>query len=190
MLCSISSRRRFRVGSALSERRLLKPTRHETSRLETPCAFFKHVAPSVSRVLLAPVREPDDHLSARSVTETLHGFRRAPPSECAWVGPTRLAASHGVASDRVYSKSTLPWKWVSSYLAFPSLPSEDGGLFLLPFSGGYPRLTLSVILPYDARTFLTGIPFGLIPRGRPTELLAYYNTIFTKCQYLFMWRPP
>ena len=59
---------------------------------------------------------------------------------------------------------------------------RDGGLFLLPFSGGYPRLTLSVILPYDARTFLTGIPFGNIPRGRPTELLAYYSTFFSVSQ--------
>ena len=58
----------------------------------------------------------------------------------------------------------------------------DGGLFLLPFSGGYPRLTLSAILPCDARTFLTGIPFGLIPRGRPTELPVYYTSFFTKSQ--------
>ena len=98
------------------------------------------------------------------------------PMSLAEVGPTRLAASYGVASDRVYSKSMLPWKWVSSYLAFPSLPSEDGGLFLLPFSGGYPRLTLSATLPYDARTFLTGIPFGMNPRGRPTKLPRYYTT--------------
>ena len=67
---------------------------------------------------------------------------------------------------------------------------EDGGLFLLPFSGGYPRLTLSVILPYDARTFLTGIPFGVIPRGRPTELPDYYSTVCPDCQYFFDWRPP
>ena len=65
----------------------------------------------------------------------------------------------------------------------------NGGLFLLPFSGGYPRLTLSVILPCDARTFLTGIPFGTIPRGRPTELPAYYNTISPNCQYFFDWSP-
>ena len=59
---------------------------------------------------------------------------------------------------------------------------EDGGLFLLPFSGGYPRLTLSVILPCDARTFLTGIPFGTIPRGRPTKLPVYYITFSSRSQ--------
>ena len=64
---------------------------------------------------------------------------------------------------------------------------RDGGLFLLPFSGGYPRLTLSVILPYDARTFLTGIPFGNIPRGRPTKLPAYYTMFPFSCQYFFHW---
>ena len=58
----------------------------------------------------------------------------------------------------------------------------DGGLFLLPFSGGYPRLTLSAILPCDARTFLTGIPFGMIPRDRPTELHMYYTSFFGKSQ--------
>ena len=76
----------------------------------------------------------------------------------------------GVASDRVYSKCMLPCKWVSSYLAFPSLPCEHGGLFLLHFPGGYPRLTLSAILPYEARTFLTVIPFGDIQRDRSAEL--------------------
>ena len=59
---------------------------------------------------------------------------------------------------------------------------RDGGLFLLPFSGGYPRLTLSVILPCDARTFLTRIPFGMIPRGRPTRLPVYYITFFSISQ--------
>ena len=49
--------------------------------------FF--VAPSVSRVLWALRREPDDHLSARLVTKTLHGFRRAPPSK--WSGSGRPA---------------------------------------------------------------------------------------------------
>ena len=37
------------------------------------------------------------------------------------------------------------------------------------FLGSRLRLTLSVILPYEARTFLTVIPFGNIPRGRLAE---------------------
>ena len=119
-----------------------------------------------------------DHLSLPPVTERLRDIRRTPPSvpPCEAVEPTGpCGRTHGVASDRVYSRSMLPWKWVSSYLAFPSLPSLgeapwEGGLFLLPFSGGFPRLMLSVILLCDARTFLTVIPFGDIPRGRPTKL--------------------
>ena len=146
--------------------------------------FCNFVAPSVSRVLSAipEGRRATIYLRVPS-PKRFAAFAARHPMSLAEVGPTRLAASYGVASDRVYSKSTLPWKWVSSYLAFPSLPSTgDGGLFLLPFSGGYPRLTLSAILPCDARTFLTGIPFGLIPRGRPTELPVYYTSFFTKSQ--------
>ena len=60
----------------------------------------------------------------------------------------------------------------------------DGGLFLLPFSGGLPRLTLSVILLCDARTFLTILPFGMIPRGRPTKLPYHYSTSFLESQEL------
>ena len=60
---------------------------------------------------------------------------------------------------------------------------KRGGLFLLPFSGGYPRLTLSATLPYDARTFLTVIPFGNILRGRPTKLRGYYITLPLFCQH-------
>ena len=37
------------------------------------------------------------------------------------------------------------------------------------FPGGRPRRTLSVILPYEARTFLTVIPFGTIPRDCPAQ---------------------
>ena len=145
--------------------------------------LYVFVAPSVSRVLSAipEGRRATIYLRVPS-PKRFATFAARHPMSLAEVGPTRLAASYGVASDRVYSKSTLPWKWVSSYLAFPSLPSEDGGLFLLPFSGGYPRLTLSAILPCDARTFLTGIPFGLIPRGRPTELPVYYTSFPIKSQ--------
>ena len=40
------------------------------------------------------------------------------------------------------------------------------------FPDGYPWLTLSAILSYEARTFLTVIPFGNIPRDRLTELFT------------------
>ena len=153
------------------------------SKRGTVFAALHYVAPSISRVLSASRRGRATIYLRVPSPERFAACAARHPMSLAEVGPTRLAASYGVASDRVYSKSTLPWKWVSSYLAFPSLPSQrDGGLFLLPFSGGYPRLTLSAILPCDARTFLTGIPFGLIPRGRPTELPVYYTSFFTKSQ--------
>ena len=62
---------------------------------------------------------------------------------------------------------------------------KGGGLFLLHFPGGYPRLTLSAILPCEARTFLTGKPFGMIPRGRPAKLHFYYTRRRTKSQASF-----
>ena len=71
-----------------------------------------------------------------------------------------------------------------------SILTLSGGLFLLHFPGSRLRLTLSAILPCEARTFLTVIPFGTIPRGRPTELPAYYNTISPNCQYFFDRSPP
>ena len=45
-----------------------------------------------------------------------------------------------------------------------SILTVNGGLFLLHFPVGHPRRTLSVTLLCEARTFLTVIPFGVIPR--------------------------
>ena len=44
---------------------------------------------------------------------------------------------------------------VSSYLTFPPLPDESGGIFLLHFPWSHLHRTLSGILPCEARTFLT-----------------------------------
>ena len=63
-----------------------------------------------------------------------------------------------------------------------SILTLAGGLFLLHFPGGYPRLTLSAILPCEARTFLAVIPFGVIPRGRLAELWRYYIIRARFCQ--------
>ena len=60
-----------------------------------------------------------------------------------------------------------------------------GGLFLLHFPGGHPRLTLSAILPCEARTFLTVIPFGTIPRDRPAESLSNYIIIYIDLSNVF-----
>ena len=58
-----------------------------------------------------------------------------------------------------------------------SILTLAGGLFLLHFPGGYPRLTLSAILPCGARTFLTTAPFGILLRGRPTKRRSHYITV-------------
>ena len=46
-------------------------------------------------------------------------------------------------------------KAVVSYTALPPLPASAGGIFLLHFPGSRLHRTLSGILPYEARTFLT-----------------------------------
>ena len=96
--------------------------------------------------------------------------------------PAKSRSAYGVASDRVYICTQLPVVPVSSYLAFPSLPRKNhGSLFLLHFPGGLPRRTLSVILPYDARTFLTPIPYGYMARDSPICGI-YYSINFALCQ--------
>ncbi len=50
------------------------------------------------------------------------------------------------------------------------------------FPGSHLRLTLSAILPCEARTFLTVIPFGDIPRDRPAELHYNYSISLPVCQ--------
>ena len=44
---------------------------------------------------------------------------------------------------------------VVSYTAFPPLPADAGGLFLLHCPGSFLHRPLAGILPYEARTFLT-----------------------------------
>jgi len=60
----------------------------------------------------------------------------------------------------------------------------------LHFPDGYPWLTLSAILSCEARTFLTVIPFGNIPRDRSTRLrlIIPQNGDFVKhkfCGWIF-----
>ena len=63
-----------------------------------------------------------------------------------------------------------------------SILTLAGGLFLLHFPGSRLRLTLSAILPCEARTFLTIIPFGTISRNRPTRSHWNYNRYWGICQ--------
>ena len=67
-------------------------------------------------------------------------------------------------------------------LLFCALHDSLGSLFLLHFPDGYPWLTLSAILSFEARTFLTVIPFGNIPRDRLAELCYYYTVSERICQ--------
>ena len=60
--------------------------------------------------------------------------------------------------------------------------NTSGGIFLLHFPGSRLRRTLSVILPYDARTFLAVIPFGNIRRDSPTRSRMYYTKKYSVCQ--------
>jgi len=60
-----------------------------------------------------------------------------------------------VASDRVYTADAVTCIPVGSYSAFSSLPTCVGGCFLLHFPASFLGLPLAVILPYEARTFLT-----------------------------------
>ena len=70
-----------------------------------------YVILSVSRVLSGTV------IYLRLTSPPSFGLRRATRG---YMSGRR--SSYGVASNRVYSKCMLPYKWVSSYLAFPSLP--------------------------------------------------------------------
>ena len=94
----------------------------------------------------------------------------------------RVCLLYGVAPDRVYRLSALPQKAVSSYLAFPPLPQKCGGISLLHFPWGRPRLPLAVILALGARTFLA--PFlsetGPLPSFPLTN--EYYITNSFICQ--------
>lgn len=61
---------------------------------------------------------------------------------------------------------------VVSYTAFAPLPALAGGSFLLHFPGSFLHRTLSGILPFEARTFLTCSLSSLQPRS-PARLSAY-----------------
>ena len=66
-------------------------------------------------------------------------------------GPRKLLL--GLASDGVYTASSVTGRAVVSYTAFSPLPF--GGYFLLHYPGSHLHRTLSGILPCEARTFLT-----------------------------------
>ena len=81
---------------------------------------FVKMSDAVSRVLYQ-----NDHLSGTRVAARLK------PS-FGTIGPIIVPVD--VAADRVYRPSALPRGAVSSYLAFPPLPAETGGISLLHYS--------------------------------------------------------
>ena len=101
----------------------------------------------------------DDHLSWTSVTSRLTRPTRKHDGS-----PYR--SLFGLAPDGVYMAFPVTKEAVSSYLAFAPLPVYTGGIFLLHFPGSRLHWTLSSILPYGARTFLTGSLSALALRDR------------------------
>ena len=101
----------------------------------------------------------DDHLSWTSVTSRLTRPTRKHDGS-----PYR--SLFGLAPDGVYMAFPVTREAVSSYFAFAPLPVYTGGIFLLHFPGSRLHWTLSSILPYGARTFLTGSLSALALRDR------------------------
>ncbi len=75
---------------------------------------------------------------------------------------------------------------VVSYTAFPPLQTYVCGIFLLHYSGSHLHRTLSGILPYEARTFLTC--HAAAATIRPTHIniskchSVNLNTFYSKCK--------
>ena len=111
------------------------------------------------------------HQSSLCVTAKLRNKVSCHPSRCAGQAPPGVLLRIGFTADSCYHENG--WALTSPFHPYRG----SGGIFLLHFPGGYPRPTLSAILSCEARTFLTVKPFGMIPRGRPAELLTYYNIV-------------
>ena len=124
----------------------------------------------------------DDHLSWTSVTSRLTRPTRKHDGS-----PYR--SLFGLAPDGVYMAFPVTKEAVSSYLAFATLPVYTGGIFLLHFPGSRLHWTLSSILPYGARTFLTGSLSALALRDRLENsymCTEYYTPISYKMSMLHL----
>ena len=124
----------------------------------------------VSRVLYA-VRS--NHLSSPCVTARFKPKGFCHHGNC---GGQPLAKANSKVLLRIGFTAGLCYHKLGWALTPPFHPyRRSGGLFLLHFPGGHPRRTLSVILPCEARTFLTIIPFGNISRDCPTQSRILYQ---------------
>jgi len=114
-----------------------------------------------------------------AVSPLRSGISPVPPGDMgrASQNPHAVLLRIGFTADLCYHRNG--WALTSPFHPYRAGP---GGLFLLHFPGSHLRLTLSAILPCEARTFLTAIPFGTMPRGRSAELRVYYNTNTGRCQ--------
>ena len=130
-------------------------------------SFFIIVTLSISRVLSL-----DGHLSSPAVAD---GLRVSPCHLRIYAEQAiRIRCCFGQGLQQTYV--TIG---VGELLPRLSILTLSGGFFLLHFPGSRLRLTLSATLPCEARTFLTVIPFGTIPRDRLTKLQVrlYHNII-------------
>ena len=127
-----------------------------TIRCQIQCLFvFKRKTLGVNLVFFIwceishkPGSVLSNHLSRLTVTSKLkrHTTWRDGQSHNAI---TRSCSRWGLHSDDVTTML------VSSYLAFPPLPKNLGGISLLHYPSSHPDWTLSSTLPYGAPTFLS-----------------------------------
>ena len=138
----------------------------------------KYLTELVSRVLCAFARQSSIFTQGRPCVQA-KGSATTKGASSSSVLPPKIKVLHriGFTANLCYHRSG--WALTSPFHPYRT---GCGGLFLLHFPASRLGRTLSVILLCDARTFLTGIPFGLIPRGRPTELPVYYSTFFSGSQ--------
>ena len=86
----------------------------------------------------------------------------------------------GFTADLCYHRN-----WWALTSPFHPYRTVCGGLFLLHFPGGHPRRTLSVILPFDARTFLTIRPFGMISRDCSAQSIIILLHFFLYVKFFY-----
>ena len=128
------------VRSSFERKNIEGRQRKNVQRYKISQAFFRKNTPiffDQNLIRLSPLRLTPS--VSRVLSRTVINLRRLSPigfgqnARATRGAYAEQAAPLGVASDRVYSKCMLPCKWVSSYLAFPSLPSKTAVYFCCTF---------------------------------------------------------
>ena len=118
----------------------------------------------------------DDHLSRPYVTARLKRLRRT--RRAAGLPPLHLAPGG------VYSGNRLPGFRVSSYLAFPSLPPEGGGFFLLHSPWSRLRRPLAGTLALRCPDFPHTLRHAIVCSPRTRAILPRTGAL---CQSVPVW---